>query len=66
MCALFKGRVADKPEEPIPETSQTSRGKIEHEVYTLQGIILLVVELKLAFKDEMDHFAQLLLELVCE
>jgi hypothetical protein len=32
----------------------------------LQGIILLVVELKLPFKDEMDHVVQVLLDLVCE
>lgn len=64
MCALFKGRVVDKPEKP--GTSQTSGGEVEHEVYMLQGIILLVVELKLAFKDELDHIAQVLLELACE
>jgi hypothetical protein len=64
MCALFKGRVVDKAEEPMPGTSETSR--VEHEVYTLQCIILLVMELNLAFKDEKDHFAQVLLELACE
>jgi hypothetical protein len=58
--------VVDKPEKPMPGTSQTSGGKVEHEVYMLQGIILLVVELKLAFKDELDHIAQVLLELACE
>ena len=50
----------------MPGTSQTSGGEVEHEVYMLQGIILLVVELKLAFKDELDHIAQVLLELACE
>jgi hypothetical protein len=45
---------------------ETSGGEVEHEVYMLQGIILLVVELKLAFKDEMEHVAQVLLDLVCE
>jgi hypothetical protein len=53
--------VVDKPEEPMPGTSETSGGEVEHEVYMLQGIILLVVELKLAVKDEMDHVAQVLL-----
>ena len=46
-------------------TSETSGGEVEHEVYMLQSIILLVVELKLALKDEMDHVAQVLLDLVC-
>lgn len=32
----------------------------------LHGIILLVVQLKLAFKSERDHIAQVLLDLVCE
>jgi hypothetical protein len=50
----------------MPGTPETSGGEVEHEVYMLQGIILLVVELKLAFKDEMDHIAQVLLELACE
>jgi hypothetical protein len=63
MCALFKGRVVDKAEEPMPGTSETSRVKVEHEVYTLQGIILLVMELNLAFKDEKDHFVQDVVEI---
>jgi len=66
VCALFKGRVVDKPKHHTPGTPETSGGEVEHEVYMLQGIILLVVELKLAFKDEMDHIAQVLLELACE
>jgi hypothetical protein len=36
---------------------------IEHEVYTVEGIILLVFELKLEFKTEKDHVNQVLLEL---
>ena len=32
----------------------------------VQGIVLLAVELKLAVKEEMDHVAQVLLELTCE
>jgi hypothetical protein len=43
-----------------------SRREVEHEIYMVQGIILLVVELKLAIKDEMEHVAQVLLELVCK
>jgi hypothetical protein len=31
-----------------------------------EGIILLVFEMKLEFKSETDHVAQVLLELVCE
>jgi hypothetical protein len=50
----------------MPETPETSGGEVEHEVYMLEGIILLVVELKLAVKNEMDNVAQVLLELACE
>lgn len=57
VCALFKGRVVDKPKHPMLGTPETSGGEVEHEVYMLQGVILLVIELKLAFKDEMDHVA---------
>jgi len=46
---FFKGRVVDMPENHMPGTPETSEGEVEHEVYILQGIILLVVELKLAF-----------------
>ena len=66
VCALFKGRVVDKPKNFMPGTPETSWGGVEHEVFMLQGIILLVMELKLAFKNEMDHVAQVLLELVCQ
>lgn len=50
-------RVAGKPasERPMPGTPETSGGEAEREVYMLQCIILLVIELKLAFKDEMEH-----------
>jgi hypothetical protein len=50
----------------MPETPETSGGKVEHEVYMVEGIILLVFELKLEFKNERDHVSQVLLELVCE
>jgi hypothetical protein len=54
------------PENPMPGTSKTSGGEVEHELHMLQGIVLLVVEMKLAFKNELDHVAQVLLELACE
>ena len=66
VCALFKGRVVDKPENLMPATPETSGGGVEHQVFMLQGIILLVMELRLSFKNEMDHVAQVLLELLCE
>jgi hypothetical protein len=50
----------------MPDTPKTSGGTIEHEVYMMEGIILIVIELKLYFKDLRDHFAQVLLELACE
>ncbi|KAF5386868.1 hypothetical protein D9615_002081 [Tricholomella constricta] len=63
VCALFRGRVVDRPEHPMPVTLNTSGGSIEHEVYMLEGIILIVIELKLYFKNLFDHFAQVMLEL---
>jgi hypothetical protein len=50
----------------VPETRETSGGGVEYEVYTIEGILLLVFELKLAFRNEKDHVAQVLLELTCE
>lgn len=66
VCALFKGRIVDSPKHPTPNTLETSGGMIEHEVYMIEGIILIVMELKLYFKNLRDHFAQVLLELACE
>ena len=66
VCALFKGRVVDKSEAPMPETPETSGGEVGHEVYMIEGIILIVVELRLEFKNERNHAAQVLLELACE
>ena len=50
----------------MPETPETSGGEVEHEVYKIEGTLLLVFELKLAFKNEMDRVAQVVLELSCE
>ncbi|KAF8492802.1 hypothetical protein F5888DRAFT_1636945 [Russula emetica] len=60
VCAPFKGRVVDRSEKPMPGTSETSGGDLQLQH---QGVILLVVELNLAFKDDRDHVAQVLLEL---
>jgi len=51
---------------PMPETRDTSGGEVEHEVHMTEGILLLVFELKLWFKNEKDHVAQVLLEMACE
>lgn len=64
--ALFKGRLVDRPESSKSETPETTGGEAKHEVYMLEGIILLVFELKLHFKNEIDYMAQVLLELACE
>jgi hypothetical protein len=50
----------------MPDTLETSGGSVEHEVYMLEGIILIVIELKLHFKNFRDHLAQAMLELACE
>lgn len=66
VCALFKGRLVDTPESPMPGTEHTSGGEIEHEVSMAEGILLEVSELKLYFKNERDHLAQVLLQLHCK
>ena len=63
VCELFKGRLFDKPESSMVAEA-TSGGKVEHEVAMLEGILLLLVELKLYFKSLNDHIAQVLLELI--
>ena len=66
VCALFKGRVVDQPGSLMPETPEASWGEVEHKLYMTEGIILIVVELKLQFMDEASHAARVLLELACE
>ena len=66
VCELFKGRLFDKPESSMPPAEATSGGEVEHEIAMLEGILLLLVELKLYFKSLNDHIAQVLLELLCE
>jgi len=64
ICSLFNGRLIDKPETPMPETPETSGGEVEHEVFLFSNLILLVIEMKFAFKNARDYYAQVLLELV--
>jgi hypothetical protein len=66
VCALFKGRLVDTPEAPMSSTEHTSGGEIEHEVSMAEGILLEVFKLKLYFKNERDHLAQVFLQLDCK
>ena len=50
----------------MPETPETSGREIEHEYFLFDNLILLVIEMKLAFRIINDYFARVLLELVCE
>jgi hypothetical protein len=50
----------------MPETPETSGGEVEHEVFLFDNLILLIIEMKFAFKNARDYYAQVLLELVCE
>ena len=50
----------------MPPVEAISRGEVEHEIVMLEGILLLLVELKLYYKNLNDHIAQVLLELLCE
>ena len=61
VCALFKGRLVDTPGSPMH-----GGGEIEHEVSMAEGILLDITELKLYFKNERDHLAQVLLQLDCK
>ena len=68
ICSLFNGRLVDKLETPMPETPETSGGEVEHEVFLFGNLILLVINLKFTLTNAWpwDHYAQVLLELVCE
>ena len=50
----------------MPATEHTSGGEVEHEVSMAEGILLNVTELKLYYKSERDHLAQVLLQLDCK
>jgi hypothetical protein len=50
----------------MPDILETSGYTVEHQVYMMEGIILIVIELRLYFNDLRDHFAQVLLQLACE
>lgn len=66
VCALFKGRLVDKPESPMLATAQTSGGEAEHEVSMAEGTLLYLTELNLYFRSERDNLAQVLLQLACK
>ena len=66
-CVPFSEAVClTSPKIPFPERQKPLGVRLNTKFYMVQGIILLVVELKLAVKYEMDHVAQVLLELTCE
>lgn len=50
----------------MPETPETSCGKIEHEVFWFNNLIPLVIEMNITLENAWDYFAQVLLKLVCE
>ncbi|KAJ6541887.1 hypothetical protein B0H19DRAFT_1268829 [Mycena capillaripes] len=63
ILALF-ARVADLPEQSIPETALSSGGSVEHEIYIIGNILFFVIELKKDIKDsEENNFAQIFAEL---
>ena len=39
------------------ETQETSRGEIKYEVYLLNNLILLVIEIKFTLRDTQDYLA---------
>jgi hypothetical protein len=42
---LFRGRIVNRPEHAMPDALETSGGAAEHEVYMMEGTILIVIEL---------------------
>ncbi|KIJ36800.1 hypothetical protein M422DRAFT_212103 [Sphaerobolus stellatus SS14] len=60
---LFEGRIINKPEAGMKETEISSGGAVEHELYVIGGILLILIELK---KDWMtdDNVAQILTEIL--
>lgn len=60
---LFEGRLIDKPEATLGKTNISSGGRVEHEIYIIGGVLLVVVEIK---KDTLDsqYVTQLIAELV--
>ncbi|KAF8341533.1 uncharacterized protein EI90DRAFT_1747766 [Cantharellus anzutake] len=64
ICQLFQGRIIDKPEARLGGTSVSSGGGIEHELYALNGgVLLLVGELKSSVHSNFVDEAQALFEL---
>jgi hypothetical protein len=66
ICALFAGRLIDKPETPMPATPETSGGQVEHEVFLFNNLILFLVEMKHSLTATQGYHAQVLLGLLCE
>ena len=56
----------DKQEASMPATLEPSGGHVEHELFVMGGIVLLVMEMKLSLHQEKDCIAQVLLKLSCE
>ncbi|KAJ8463326.1 hypothetical protein ONZ51_g10326 [Trametes cubensis] len=64
LIALFHGRVVDKPEDPMPDTEETSGGEVEHEVFAIGDALFFVIEVKLLAPQEERNAAQLFMELL--
>jgi hypothetical protein len=62
---LFKGCLVDRPKVIMPATKESSGGHVEHEVYMLEGILLLMDEIKFEYKSRRDNFAQVMVSLAC-
>jgi len=63
ICSLFCGRLLDKPKSPMPVPSETSGRQVKHQVFLLDNLILLVIEMKHSTWIR-DYYAQVLLELL--
>lgn len=63
--AIFTGRAYDAAEKLMPATSVTTGGRIEHEVFIWERVIVLVIEVKLDLCSAEIHHNQLA-QVMCE
>ncbi|KAJ7451629.1 hypothetical protein FB451DRAFT_1186158 [Mycena latifolia] len=63
VASLFSGRIVNKSEATLPRTPLSSGGRVEYQLYTLGGTLVVVAEFK---RDALtnDHAAQLFAEMI--
>ena len=61
--------MVDLPEVDMPATAENTGGNVEHQIYTVERLAMLVGELKCdpdsGGRTKRDNFAQVMVELAC-